>query len=162
MPTDATKNVPSLSDAERAEFERLKAAETANQIAAADRAKQEREGVFEKHAKRLTPVTMAKMREQLGNVDAKAADSILGQIPDQVHPAPTGSSADPSSPTQTAAKYASAQDEAIARANERVEADKKVGRATAFRHALVGVLRDDAELNTRVSAERAAEKLPSK
>lgn len=86
----------------QAENERLRGAEAARQIAAADAQKKERDGVFATHAKRLSPATMVKMQAQLAKVeDPKAVDQILGEIPDQVHPTPTGSSAEPAKGDKT-------------------------------------------------------------
>lgn len=73
---------------------KLKGEKAAREIVEKQREDDAREAVFTKHAARLTPATMTKMREQLATLDAKTAESILSQIPDQVHPKADGSSAD--------------------------------------------------------------------
>lgn len=160
---DPVSTLNAISDAERAELDELRAAKKADEIAASTRTKQERESVINRHAKRLSPSTLMSLRADLEKLSPEKVDGLLSKVPDEVTPEPVGQGggAVSSQPGAAGKKYASAQDELIDRATAYQADRRERGVPCALSQAMVTVLREDADLNQRVTTERKSEVLPS-
>lgn len=152
-PTAAAPATPDPRDAKIAE---LTAQNAAHELNVANERKAKRESVFEKHAKRLSPATMASMRQSLAGVDDPGAvDGVLGKIRDEVSPlAPaTPAIAADGSPSS---KPDDPELELIDRAKARVKESASTHAPLNLQDAMLAVLKEDPKLKDRVHKQRTA------
>lgn len=155
--TPALEAASKLTDKERQELDELRADKKVASIAEAARQKQERDAVFEKHSKRLSPATMAALRGDLEKLEAAKIDAYLSRLSDEVHPTPTGTSAAPAG-DPAKAKKEDPEGELLERATKLRKENPEL--RLDQRGAINRIKRDDPELAARVQKQRESYKIP--